>query len=186
MNIVDLPALLIEQLNKLQLSPLTAYQFGVQFSDAPLGEFLLGVKRIEGLGMSTVVRTVEEGGARGTYSFPRRQKNDAVRLVRGMTYSRYFIDWYYSAANWTKGRGDYRKDISIIMLYRHHAVSKDVPFEVWRWDVKNAWPSEWRGPSFNSTDNKLAFESVNIRHEGVQEKGSILTNEIRQVSNILL
>jgi len=36
-----------------------------------------------------------------------------------------------------------------------------------RWNVKNAWPSKWTGPSFDATSDALAIETLELTHEGV-------------------
>ncbi len=36
-----------------------------------------------------------------------------------------------------------------------------------RWNFSNAWPSKWTGPSFNSTGNSVAVETLELTHEHV-------------------
>jgi len=53
-----------------------------------------------------------------------------------------------------------RRDISIILR-------DDVGTERVRWNLRNAWPSKWSGPSFDATSDAIAIETLELTHEGV-------------------
>jgi phage tail-like protein len=36
------------------------------------------------------------------------------------------------------------------------------------WSFKNAYPVKWTGPSFNSAQNTVATEVIEIAHDGIQ------------------
>lgn len=55
-----------------------------------------------------------------------------------------------------------RKNISIVLL-------DDVGTETWRWNLTNAWPTKWTGPSLNATGNEVAIETLEIAHEDLSK-----------------
>ena len=36
-----------------------------------------------------------------------------------------------------------------------------------RWNLKNAFPTKWSGPSFDATGEAVAIETLELTHEGV-------------------
>jgi phage tail-like protein len=40
--------------------------------------------------------------------------------------------------------------------------------EVMRWDLFNAWPSEWRGSMLNALEHDMAIETVTLVFETLQ------------------
>jgi phage tail-like protein len=173
-DIANLPAELINKLDVLGLEPLTAFQFALQIDGLPLGStYLLGFNQIQGLKSALQIRSVEEGGNKHIHQFPRRIESNALVLTKGMSYSQFFWQWHNDAINWTKDAPDYRRTASVFMLHRLHLVGIDIPYEVRRWDLVGAWPSQWTGPEFNSTETKQAFESITLRYESITEGKSI-------------
>jgi len=188
MSIADLPQEVIDQLNVLNLEKLKRFQFAVQI-DGNLGGgyvsgLIAGFDRIRGLGDEVEIREVQEGGYPGKYRFPRKSKQNAITLTRGMTYSRSLFDWYREVAGWTKGKDDYRRNVSIIMLDRIEIAAGQIEYEAWRWNIYNAWPSGWRGPRFNSLSNDLAFESVTLQHSGISEANGLLSGKAGEIASI--
>jgi hypothetical protein len=55
-----------------------------------------------------------------------------------------------------------RKNGSVVLLDETGA-------EKLRWNFVNAWPSKWTGPSFNSTGNSVAVETLELTHEEVKK-----------------
>ncbi|MGE0058797.1 MAG: phage tail protein, partial [Dehalococcoidia bacterium] len=55
---------------------------------------------------------------------------------------------------------DARKSGSIILTNaQNEALS--------RFDVVRGWPSKWKGPDVNTTNNAVAIEELTIAHEGL-------------------
>ena len=44
----------------------------------------------------------------------------------------------------------------------------DTGAEKIRWNVKNAWPSKWSGPSLDAGSSDVAIESIELVHEGIE------------------
>jgi phage tail-like protein len=51
-----------------------------------------------------------------------------------------------------------RKNVSIVLF-------NEAQEEKLRWNLREAWPSKWTGPSFNATSNEVAIETLEIVHE---------------------
>jgi phage tail-like protein len=79
-----------------------------------------------------------------------------ISLKRGITDSDELYKWHLTAV---QGKTE-RKNGSIVLLDETGA-------ERLRWNFSNAWPSKWTGPSFNSTGNSVAVETLEITHEEI-------------------
>ena len=78
----------------------------------------------------------------------------AISLKRGVTDSDELWKWRQTVVD---GKTE-RRNGSIVLLDEKGA-------EKLRWNFSNAWPSKWTGPSFTSTGNSIAVESLEIMHE---------------------
>ena len=59
-----------------------------------------------------------------------------------------------------------RRDISLVMLDSTGAN------EVIRWNLFNAWPSEWHGSVLNALSRELAIESLTLVYDSLSREGS--------------
>ena len=80
----------------------------------------------------------------------------SISLKRGVTDSDELWRWRQTVVD---GKTE-RRNGSIVLLDEKGA-------EKLRWNFSNAWPSKWTGPSFNSTANSVAVESLEIMHEEI-------------------
>jgi phage tail-like protein len=78
----------------------------------------------------------------------------AISLKRGVTDSDELWKWRQTVVD---GKTE-RRNGSIVLLDEKGA-------EKLRWNFSNAWPSKWTGPSFASTGNSIAVETLEIMHE---------------------
>lgn len=81
-------------------------------------------------------------------------KYSPLTLKRGITDSQALWSWHQ---NIVTGRTE-RRNISVVLL-------NEAREEKWRWNLRNAWPSKWTGPSFNASSNEVAVETLEICHE---------------------
>jgi len=79
-----------------------------------------------------------------------------ISLKRGITDSDELWKWRQTVVD---GKAE-RRNGSIVLLDEKGA-------EKVRWNFSNAWPCKWIGPSFNSTGNSIAVESLEIMHEEI-------------------
>ena len=83
-------------------------------------------------------------------------KYSNISLKRGITDDKDLWDWRKKVMD---GKVE-RKNVSIVLL-------SDDCQEKLRWNMREAWPSKWQGPSFNATSNDIAIESLEFVHEGL-------------------
>jgi phage tail-like protein len=81
-------------------------------------------------------------------------KFTAITLKRGITDSSELWQWRLTVM---QGAAQ-RRNGSIVLL-------DDTGTERLRWNFFQAWPSKWTGPSFNSTGNTVAVETLELTHE---------------------
>jgi phage tail-like protein len=55
-----------------------------------------------------------------------------------------------------------RLNVSVLML------DPDTFNEVMRWNLIDAWPSEWRGASLDALTREIAIESVTLVYESLE------------------
>jgi phage tail-like protein len=163
MALVDLPHSIIDKLDFLGLEVLKRFQFAVSIDGdfAPV-QYIMGFERVVGIGDSVDVRDVQSGGHSGVFRYPRRARQESVRLVRGMTFNRGLWDWFEEVRNWRKGKPSYARTMSVIMLDHlspKQTKTERIPFEVWRFDLLDVWPSDWRGPELSAQSEEEASSS---------------------------
>lgn len=76
----------------------------------------------------------------------------SVTLSYGLTSSKELWEWMLGSI---EGRVE-RKNVSILML------STDTHSEVTRWNLENAWPSEWNGAPLDAMSKEIAIESLTL------------------------
>jgi phage tail-like protein len=83
-----------------------------------------------------------------------------VTLRYGLTSSRELWEWMLTAVNGSVER----KNVSILML------DSDGVAEVMRWNLLDAWPSEWRGAVLDALAHEVAIESLTLVFESLQRE----------------
>lgn len=81
-------------------------------------------------------------------------KFSPITLKRGITDSKTLWEWRQTVIS---GKTN-RKNVSIVLF-------NEAQEEKLRWNLREAWPSKWTGPSFNATSNDVAIETLEIVHE---------------------
>lgn len=190
----NLPQDIIKQFNLFGLEQLPGFRFAVQIDGLPaMSKYVAGFSGVDGLDGSVRIREVQEGGFNGAHEFPRPTTNSAIVLTRGMTLSRSLYNWHQEVANWTKGRSDYRRNVSIVMIDTVSvglsgtpipSLGVIVPYEVWRFDIRQAWPSDWRGPRLNAGESQFAVESVTLHHSGLSEAYGLFSGKTGEAVSI--
>jgi phage tail-like protein len=117
-----------------------------------------GFSECSGLGSRVEVIEYREGGEPATVrKLPGRVTYPDITLKWGVTDSRELYDWHRAVV---QGQIQ-RKGCSIILL-------DDSGQEKVRWNLVNAWPSKWDGPTFNAKGSDVAIETLTITCEGVE------------------
>jgi phage tail-like protein len=125
---------------------------------APPPAPIAGFSECMGLEMGMDIEEYKEGGNNGTtLRFPTRVKWTNIRLKRGVALSTDLWQWHYAFVQGTVSRRD-----GVITLLN------EVQSPVKVWSFKRGLPIRWTGPSLNAMQSQVAFEEIEIAHEGLQ------------------
>jgi phage tail-like protein len=135
--------------------PYRAFNFKIEIQGVTEGHFA----ECSGLGMKISVLSYREGGNNQiTHRIPGAVDHASVTLRAGLTRSTELWDWMQKIA---KGNIE-RRNVSIVML------DSDGSTEVLRWNLLNAWPSEWYGAPLNAAGDGLAIETITLVFESLE------------------
>lgn len=84
-------------------------------------------------------------------------KYSNVTLKWGTSDSKEFVDWIKKC----EGGETERKKVVIQLLDDKNTEPKA------EWELEDAWPTKYTAPDFKATDNEVAFESIELCHEGL-------------------
>ena len=133
---------------------------GVEINGVVVAEFT----EVSGLEAEVEVFEYIEGGNNlFTYKLPGRVKFPNVSLKHGITDSTDLWDWFEMIV-YRKGEENRepveRKNITIVQY-------DESVKERRRWNLTNAYPVKWTGPSFKADDNTVAIEAIELAHQGL-------------------
>lgn len=152
----------------LRIDPLSSFNFYITLIDssnvvgtlitAALSYAVAGFSECSGLDATVEILDYREGGV-NTYvhKFATRATYGNLTLKHGLIYL--YDDlwtWHYS---WVQGLGT-RKDGLIVLLDEAQK-----PAKIWKF--KSGIPTKWVGPALNATQSNVAFESLEIAHQGL-------------------
>ena len=135
--------------------PFTGYNFAVELD----GITRMGFKDCAGLDSTTEATKYREGTDvnLAQRQLPGLLSFSPISLKRGITDDHALWDWRHDVATGTT----VRRTISIIL--RNERGEEKI-----RWNIKNAWPTKWTGPSFDATSSAVGIEALELAHEGVE------------------
>ena len=135
--------------------PYRAYNFKLVIQGVTEGHFT----ECSGLGIKVQAIKYREGGtSQVVHSIPGYVEYADVTLKYGLTASPDLWNWFMTVV---KGKVS-RKNVSILLL------DSDGATEVMRWDLINAWPSEWRGVPLDSLHREVALETLTLVFETLE------------------
>lgn len=133
--------------------PYMAFNFIIEIDGLLVG----GFSELTGLESQLQTEEYNEGGVNHfVHKLPGPTTYPNLVLSRGMTLNNLLWLWYYEI---TQGIIQ-RKNGSILLLNQRH-----IPV-VW-WNVRNAYPVRWSGPTLNAATDAIAIESLELAHEGL-------------------
>lgn len=116
---------------------------------------------VEGLAMRIhPIRFREAGTGQVVRALPGPVEYAEVTLHHGVTRSTGMWQWITAIA---QGRID-RRNVSILLL------DVDGATEVVRWNLMNAWPCEWHGPSLNGLGRDIAIAELKLVYDELQRE----------------
>ena len=118
-----------------------------------------GVNSIEGLEHEHEIIEFMDGDDIDTHYRPGRKKPGRVKITRDFSATREFMDWRKTVL---EGKVQ-RKSVSIVIL-------SDDSTEAVRYNLFEAWPTKWIGPTLNSRNSSNATESIELAFETMEMK----------------
>ena len=116
-----------------------------------------GFSECSGLEVSMDIEEYREGGNNGTVlRFPTRIKWMNLRLKNGLALSNDLWNWHYSLVQGTVARRD-----GVVTLQDEERN----PVKVW--SFTRGLAVKWTGPGLNALQSQVAFEEIEIAHEGL-------------------
>lgn len=144
----------------VHLDPFKTFNFLIEVEGLVVG----GFTNISGLGSKVEVRTVREGGVNDKeYKLTGQITYTDLTLESGLTALDPMWLWYQSTL-----KGEIRRKNGSIYLLDN----RGIPI-TW-WNFLNAWPSEWEGPTFDSSQNLVASQRFVLVHEGLTRSNAAL------------
>lgn len=125
----------------------------------------------EGLKVEFKFEPVRSGGDYlNSYALPLNVSYPQVTLKRAMEkkQSDAVRSWLNQVAAEWRGAGDVSKVGKIVMISLLD-VYLDPEEPVATWNLHNAFPSSWSGPSMNAKSNEIATETLVLEHDGFLE-----------------
>lgn len=137
--------------------PLAAFRFRVELDGMIVG----GFSEVSGLQAEMETEDYREGGLNSyVHKLPKATKYSNFILKRGLTNSVELWNWFNATANGQIKR----RNGSLIVLDASGN-------ESWRWNFSQAYPVKWAGPEFKADSGSIAFESVELVHNGFSKDG---------------
>ena len=134
------------------VDPYRAYNFKLSIAGFTAGHFT----ECTNIGAKVHVLRYRQGGTQQViHCLPGPVEYADITLRYGLTHSVELWNWFMSAV---KGKVE-RKHASIVLM------DSDGVTEVVRWDLINAWPSEWRGAPLDAMGREVAIESMTLVFE---------------------
>jgi phage tail-like protein len=138
----------------LRLDPFMAYDFFIEIEGLITG----GFSEVSGLQVETEVYEYREGGQNAfvhRLAGPTRYPQNLV-LKRGLSIIPTLWDWHQAVIGGTIRR----RNATIFLLNQQR-----LPL-IW-WNVAQAYPVRWSGPELRADSSSVAFEAVELVHEGI-------------------
>ena len=141
--------------------PYGSFNFHVEIDGA--GDIKAQFSEVSGIKGDVEVFEVKEGGLNTmTRTFPGRVTWGPVTLKRGIDNDKTFYKWWRAIVGNESG-GKRRRTVTITMLDEDFTTTARI------WTLQNAWVKSWEGASLNAGGSDLAFESIVLSHDGIEE-----------------
>jgi phage tail-like protein len=135
--------------------PYRNYNFKLDIAGMTVGHFT----ECSGLGVRVDPITYREAGNQSLVRhIPGRLDYSPITLRYGLTDSAVLWDWMQS----TVAGNVERKNVSVILL------DSAGDQEVMRWNLVDAWPSEWQGAGLDALDSEIAIENLTLVFDSLE------------------
>jgi len=136
--------------------PYTSFNFLVEIE----GIISAGFSEISGIQIETEVEEFREGGVNNyVHKLPKLTKYGNLTLKHGMTDQDKLWNWYKDVI-----RGKINRTNVTIFL-------QDITGKtLMHWEFSNAYPVKWTGPELKADSNTVAFETLELAHNGLAQQ----------------
>lgn len=118
-----------------------------------------GFSEVSGLQAETQVEEYREGGVNDfVHRLPKETRYPSLTLKRGITDSDVLWKWHQDVVN-----GKVTRKSGYIVLLDSEGNEK------WRWNFIDAYPVKWVGPDFKADSGTVAFETIELAHNGIKK-----------------
>lgn len=144
---------LLSNATGVRLDPYFAFNFFVEIQGIISG----GFSEVSGIQAETETQEYAEGGLNNfVHRFAGRTRYPPLVLKHGLTPIDALWFWHQEVA-----RGNVTRLNGTIYLLN------EIRVPVLWWDFKNAFPIKWSGPDLRAGSSDIAFESIELSHEGL-------------------
>ncbi|UVI27381.1 phage tail protein [Paenibacillus spongiae] len=141
----------------LRKDPLTSFRFHIELEGLVVG----GFSEVSGLQTELETEDYREGGVNQyVHKVLKTTKFPSLTLKRGLTNSSTLWTWFQE----TSSGKITRRSGSVILVDAFGD-------EKWRWNFREAIPVKWTGPEFKADNGTVAFESIELVHNGFSKDG---------------
>ena len=135
--------------------PYRSFRFRMEIDSITAAQFT----EVSGLQLETETETFEEGGVNDfVHQLPKRTKYQHIILKRGISDADEMWKWYQDVVS-----GKFKRKTGSIILIDIDGKDK------LRWDFFEAFPVKWGGPEFKAESNTVAFETIELAHQGIKK-----------------
>ncbi|MDO4731544.1 MAG: phage tail protein [Clostridia bacterium] len=139
------------------VQPYRNFNFSVVING--FSENTTGFSEVSGFDATFDVVEYREGNMEITpMKIPGLIKYGNITLKRGASDNTELYDWLYACFN--EGKMELH-DMDIYLFKPDATVAA-------QWHVKNAWPVKYAAPDFNASGSEIAYETIELAHEGIQ------------------
>lgn len=150
-----------------------SHRYGIQIDSVEIAYF----SECSPLIITTETKDYAEGGL-NTYvhKLPVRTRYENITLKHGLDEGQDLFRWYLKTLNEPQpgssaASGTYRRHLSIVMY-------DPLGQPLRRWDLRDAFPVKWTGPSLSATNTAAAVETVEIAHSGLVNSTTAYTARV--------
>lgn len=135
--------------------PYQSFQFLVEID----GLVVAGFSEASGLQAETQIETYREGGVNDyVHRLPKETTYPNIILKRGITDSDVLWKWHQDVVS---GKIERRSGYIVLLDSEGN--------ETWRWNFVDAYPAKWTGPDLRAESSTVAFESIELVHNGIKK-----------------
>lgn len=137
------------------------YQYGMSYRfKVSIGDIKMSFTKVSGLEIELDFDPYHEGGVNDyVHEFVKIKKNGTLTLERGIGEISKLIKWFQDIQ-----AGKFVRQNGTIELKNEQNET------VRTWQIENAIPTKWSGPSLDANGKEIAVEKIELKHLGLKEK----------------